>query len=31
MLKATLLGHFRILLDDKPVELASRPAQTLLA
>jgi serine/threonine protein kinase/type II secretory pathway predicted ATPase ExeA len=31
MLKATLVGQFRIVLDDKPVELTSRPAQTLLA
>ncbi len=31
MLKATLLGQFQILLDDKPVELPSRPAQILLA
>jgi predicted ATPase/DNA-binding SARP family transcriptional activator len=31
MLSAALLGQFRILLNDQPVQVASRPAQVLLA
>lgn len=31
MLKITLLGQFSLRIEDKPVELTSRPAQTLLA
>jgi DNA-binding SARP family transcriptional activator/predicted ATPase len=31
MLEVRLLGQFDIRLDDKPIEIASRPAQSLLA